>query len=155
MAEEFSIAISGIDEACAMLDRVPKETVKVAFSRALAAAAVPIVETLNATTPEDTGELVDHLRTDIAISADGKGGKASINFGDQGYIANFVEYGHRMVGHEPDLKDLGNVKPHPFMRPAASSAAEAAVEEFERSLRETLVTGTDWASLPTDSEEAA
>src|SRR5579863_5094955 len=104
MADEFSFDISGVEEACAMLDRVPKETVKVAFAQSLAAAAVPIVEELNWRTPsrseifnEETfspilgtaekGSLKASLRTDVEISADGQGGVASINFGKQGHVA--------------------------------------------------------------------
>ena len=155
MADEFGIEVSGIEEACAMLDRVPKETVKVGFMRGLSAAAVPIVENLEALTPVRKGKLKRALRTDVAIDADGKGGVASINFGNQGHVANFLEYGHRMIGHKPTKKELGEVAPQPFMRPAAADAADDAVEAFAEALTETLVSGTSWASVADAAEGVA
>jgi HK97 gp10 family phage protein len=148
MADEFSISISGIDEACALLDRVPKETARVGIARSLAAAAVPIVEAVDARTPVGaTEELKAALNTDISLDSDGYGGSASINFGKQGHVANFVEYGHRMIGHKPGKKELGEVKPHPFMRPAAAASADAAVEAFTETLERELVSGTTWADV--------
>src|ERR1051326_314947 len=117
MADEFEIEITGIEEACAMLDRVPKETAKVGIARALAAGAVPIVQAVDVATPVSekneqwdeegfreipgtgTGQLKSALHTDVYLHEDGFGGTASINFGKMGHVANWVEYGHRMIGH--------------------------------------------------------
>lgn len=157
---DFGFNISGIEEACAMLDRVPKETVKIAFARALAAAAVPIVAAVRSHAPVHTGEMIAKLKADVLIDSEGKGGKVSINFGKEGHTANFVEYGHRMVTHYQKTvlkgkkkvrvgghKDVGEVQPKPFLRPAASASGEAAVEAFTEALTEALVSGTDWASV--------
>lgn len=163
--EEFGISVSGIEEACAVLDRVPKETARVGIARSLAAAAVPIVEAVDVRTPVSakdelwddetfssipgtgTGSLKKALRTDIYMDAGGYGGVASINFGKQGHVANWVEYGHHLIGHKPKKKEIGEVQPHPFMRPAAAASAEAAVDAFTETLERELVSGTTWADV--------
>jgi HK97 gp10 family phage protein len=146
MAEEFSMTVSGIEETCAMLEAAPRNIAKAAFARALAAAAVPVVKALEARTPADTGKLKASIVTDVAVDAAGGGGIASIGFGKQGHVANFVEYGHRMVSHKPHKKEIGTVAPHPFMRPAAAAAAEPAIDAFCESVRESFSVGI--ADLP-------
>jgi len=141
MADEFSITISGIEETCAMLDKAPRNIVKAAYARALTAAAVPVVEALEARTPVEHGDLKAAVVTDVAIDAVGKGGFASIGFGKEGHVANFVEYGHRMVTHKPNKRTVGAVIAHPFMRPAAAASAEAAVDAFCESVRESMGAG--------------
>jgi len=163
--EEFDISVSGVGEACAMLDRVPKETARVGFARALAAAAVPIVEAVDVLTPVSaknelwddetfssipgtgTGSLKKALHTDVYLDSDGYRGVASINFGRQGHVANWVEYGHHLIGHKPKKKEIGEVQPHPFMRPAAKASGDAAVDAFTETLERELVSGTTWADV--------
>ena len=142
MAEEFSVNISGIEEVCALLADAPKDLVRRTFTKALTAACVPVIQTLNSTTPELTGDMIDHLVTDIAVRTDGTGATAQIGYGSEGWKARLVEYGHRMVGHRPGLKLLGHVVAHPFMRPAVASSAEAAVEEFAESVQNSLGNGS-------------
>lgn len=154
MAGEI-VRITGIEEVCAFFDAAPKNIVKVAFGKALTAAAVPIVESLESRIPSrnnlfdeesfrslegtaESGTLKDALVTDVALSQDGKGGVASIGFGKMGHVANWVEYGHHLVGHAPGKRQLGEVRPHPFMRPAADSSADAAIEAFAGSIEETM-----------------
>lgn len=133
------VKVTGIEEVCAMLTAAPKGVVRLAYGKALAAAAVPIVEALEAHTPEETGALKAAIVSDIALDAEGKGGTLSVGFsGKQGHVANFVEYGHRMIGHKPKKKDLGEVKPHPFMRPAANDSADEAIEAFAGSVEQSL-----------------
>jgi HK97 gp10 family phage protein len=135
MSDEFQITVSGIEEVCAALDKMPQRLVKGAYAKALTAASVPVVEALTARTPVDTGDLAAHIKTDIAINAQGKGGRVQVGFGTKGHVARFVEFGHHMIGHEPTKKELGTVQPHPFMRPATETAADAAVEAFADSIR--------------------
>jgi HK97 gp10 family phage protein len=138
VADEL-IKVTGIEEVCAWLKAAPKNIVKGAYVKGLAAAAVPVVEALEAATPQDTGKLKESIVFDIALDADGNGGVLSVGFsGEEGHIANFVEYGHRMIGHKPRKKDLGEVKPHPFMRPAAAASADDAIEAFAQSIEESM-----------------
>jgi hypothetical protein len=173
LEDGFDIQISGIEEACAMLENVPKDMRRVAFARALTAAAVPVVKELAAWTPvaelpagmyESPGSLQDHIVVDIQVDLEGgKGGVAHIGFpSGYGHIANWLEFGHRIVAHGAKWSDrmknyagklLGWAQPKPFMRPAAIASSEAAVEAFTESLMESLVTGTTWASVAEAAEE--
>ena len=144
MAGEL-VPIEGLEEVQRMLADAPRVIVGSAFARALKAGATVIEEALAARTPVreirsggdvDEPALIENLRVDIALDADLRGGSAEIGFGKAGYIANFIEYGHRMVSHEG--KELGRVQPHPFMRPAAELSADAAIEAFGNTLVETL-----------------
>jgi len=143
----MDIQITGVEEACRMLDELPPRVVKQAFARALTAACVPIVRELEVRTPESVkaatsdqyGKLKADIRTDIQIDASGKGALAQIWFAKKDYVARFVEYGHRLLshGHSKDSrKELGNVQPHPFIRPAAAAGADAAVEAFSETLND-------------------
>lgn len=166
MDDDFSFSISGIEEACAIMDRVPEDIVRVGMVRALTAASVPILAAVDVRTPVSaknelwddeafraipgtgTGDLKKALHADIELFDDGQGGQASINFGNQGYIANWVEYGHRMIGHVSlgkMRKIYDNVPPKPFMRPGAEASAEQAIEDFVEVLGESLAIGTEWA----------
>jgi hypothetical protein len=125
---------------------------KNAFARALTAATVPIVEALEPRTPSTVfdgesfsfkstgkGTLSGSIVTDVAIDSKGRGGRAQVGFGRQGFKARMVEFGHRMIGHKPGLKDTGKVvRAHPFMRPAAATSGDAAIEAFTDSMRATF-----------------
>ncbi len=136
--DEFEISVLGLDDVSALLGAAPKQIVKAAFARALAAAAALVASELDARTPKHTGDLRAHLVTDIAIDAEGRGGTAQVGFGKEGWKARLVETGHRMIGHQPDKKDLGVVAPHPFMGPAAIASADEATEAFAETLSESL-----------------
>ena len=141
MADEFEIHDYGIEETCAALDALQPSMQKAAIGKALAAGAVPIVSALRSRTPRLTGDLAEHIMTDIALDANGKGGTASIGFGKAGFKARMVEYGHRMVGHKPGKKEIGQVPAQPFMRPTAAASGEAAIEAFSESLAESVDSG--------------
>jgi hypothetical protein len=124
VAEEFSISVEGIEEVCALLSEAPKDVVRRTLAKALTAATVPVVQTLNSKVPELTGDLAVHVATDVARWED----------------ARQVESGHRMNGHKPLKKYLGQVAAHPFMRPSAADSAEAAVEAFGNSVQDSIGT---------------
>jgi len=139
--------VTGVEEVLQMLRTAPRTVVAISFARALKAGATVIEEVLVAHIPmrelrvggdADEPSLIEALGADITLDADFRGGQAEIGFGKQGYVANFVEYGHRLIGHKPALKQLGAVQPHPFMRPAAEVSADAAIEAFGDTLVATL-----------------
>jgi HK97 gp10 family phage protein len=132
---------NGLDEALANLRKIPKQVVQEALEPALIAAAQPIVSALASQTPVKTSELLNHLMFAISIDpATGKG-VARVGFGKLGYVARFVELGHKNIGHEPQHKDYGNVKPHVFMRPAFAESIGDATEAFTKTIKTTLETG--------------
>lgn len=129
MLEEI-VEIEGLEECVAFLRTAPRAAAGSALIRGLRAGGEVIEQAIEVRTPVREGEMKADLDIAITIDADVRGGIAQVGFGEQGYKANFVEYGHRMIGHKPEKKDLGAVEPHPFLRPAAAACQEAAVDAF-------------------------
>lgn len=135
MSDGLEVQIEGLVETCQMLEELPLVVVKRVLRESLDAACVPVLEALQAQPiPFLTGDLRAHTMFVITVDPDGRGATASIGFGDAGWKARLVEYGHRMVGHKPDLKDLGQVRAHPFMRLAFEESGEAAIAAFTERL---------------------
>lgn len=150
MAEE----VIGIDDVRRMLQAAPRLIVARAFLRALSAGANVIADELEARTPvkaEDTGGVLDKgvLRESVMIAieidSDLRGGRAEVGFGKNGFVANWLEYGHRMMEHgkkipraNRKLIGSGFVPARPFMRPAAAASADRAIEAFSEALVEEL-----------------
>lgn len=139
------IEIEGVEEVAQMLQTLPKHVVASGFLKAGQAAGKVIKDAVAARTPEKTGDMKAALMMEVELDSDFRGVNVEIGFGKQGYKANFVEYGHRMVGHQPEQKDLGTVEPHPFMRPAAEVSAEGAIDMFSETLMEELTSIPGWA----------
>jgi HK97 gp10 family phage protein len=157
--EDLGFQITGIDEACAMLERAPKAIIQYAYPKAFAAAAVPLYSELNYRTPVEHGYLKAALVTDIAVNGD-KGGVMQIGYGKLGFIARMLEFGHRMFSHyesktlisKPGKRkkylrvgghvDLDKpVPPDPFMREAFAASSEEATQAFIDSIAETCAGG--------------
>ena len=134
----MEIKVDGLEETFALLKDAPRNLVARGFRRGLQAAGNVIGAELAKRTPQREGKLIRSIKTDITLDSQFRGGEVDINFGAQGYKAAWVEYGHRMVGHKPGKKLLGEVAPHPFMRPAANAAGGAAVDAFEAELEQTI-----------------
>jgi hypothetical protein len=138
--------VEGIDEVIAMLDQAPRVIVAGAFLKALQAAARVMSIELAIRTPSDPNhtEITDKLNesqvTEIILDSQLRGGTVDIGFGKNGHIALWVEFGHRMVGHKPGKKLLGQVAAMPFMRPALDASYEKAVEAFATSMDESMRT---------------
>jgi len=144
---DFSVTVEGLDEVVKMLDEAPRTIVARGYLKALQAGANVIADAVEIRTPVkaedtggllDTGELRESLMIDTQLDSQFRGGVAEVGFGKNGAIAAWVEYGHVLVGHKPGKKPLGEVPMHPFMRPAFDASAEAAVDAFAESLRETV-----------------
>lgn len=140
------IRITGVPAVARKLETMPRVIVLGAFAKALEAAAQVIAAELAARTPEaDEGSrdeneahLIEGLTFEVGLNAEGRGGRARVGYGKQGQKAMWVEYGHRLIGHKPGNKQIGEVAAHPFMRPAADAAAEPAVEAFQNTLASEL-----------------
>jgi HK97 gp10 family phage protein len=153
---DFNISIEGLEETVAMLEQAPRTIAARGYRKALQAGANVIANAVEARTPikaEETGglleqgELRESLVTDIELNSDLRGGVAEIGFGKNGHVALWVEYGHRQVEHGAKWADrqkgyegklLGEVPAKPFMRPAADASAEAAVDAYAESLKQTV-----------------
>lgn len=139
------VSIVGLEEVHKMLSEMPKHLVVSGFAKALNAGATVIEQTLQVLTPEseldrdDGKHLVDSLVIDVQVDSNGRGGYAEVGYGNQGYKANLVEYGHVMVTHQNQGKrEVGFVPPHPFMRPAFEQSGDAAIAAVQQSILQTV-----------------
>lgn len=145
---DFNITIEGLDETIAMLEQAPRNVVARGFLRAAQAGTSVIADELERNTPikeEDTGgkldkgELRESVMIDTELDSQFRGVSSDVGFGKNGYVAYWLEYGHRIVGHKPNKKDTGKeVAAKPFVRQSADASAEAAIDAFTESLKETV-----------------
>lgn len=167
----FQIQVSGIEETCRNLSELV-DAVKIgALTKGLAAGAEVIEREVWRRTPIDMKAamnsahggkgipLAAKLQYDIVVDSRGRGGVASIHFGDLGHIALWVEYGHQQVSHATGKvkamttnkrgkqvrrwrllgkEVIGQVRPRPFMRPASAAVADQAVEAFWNAVQQVL-----------------
>ena len=115
----------------------PKLAAK-AMRKGLRAGGKVLREAVAERTPVKTGLLRENIKLRVSVSEKKMRGRASVGFGKQGYIARFVELGHRQVSHKPEKKEIGHVPAHPFMRPAFDSSVKKATEVFGTVVRASL-----------------
>jgi hypothetical protein len=158
---DIELKVTGLTEAVNMLESMPKNIVVLGFARGLEAAGQVLQAELYNQTPVRTevrsaasaartgrtagekiftgGELRAALRRKVTIDANYRGGYVTIDHGRMGWLANIIEYGHRIVGHKPGLKDTGKfVPPNPMYRRTAEIAAEPAIEAFVKEINEVI-----------------
>jgi hypothetical protein len=149
MADFITVETEGIAETMQMLADAPRVVVANGFLKAFQAAGDVIVEVLASNTPvkkEDTGgvleqgELLESLMMDIELDSQFRGGFVAIGFGKNGNVADWLDGGHRLIGHAPNYKNLGSVAGNGFMRKSFDQSAEAAVDAFGESLTSTVTT---------------
>ncbi len=141
------LVVQGLDATLKMLDELPREIVMRAWLKALLAGAKVIEEYLNTYTPEYDGNrdeniprLADSIVINLTLDSGARGGIATIGWGgNMAHIARWVEYGHLLIGHKPDMKYLKTIPPNPFIKQAANAAYEATVQAFQDALVQTLV----------------
>lgn len=146
---DFRVDIQGVEELCKYIDGMPTQSIKRAISKGLVAGAQPIFKAIENRTPVNysgiggaikPGALKKGLLTDVAIRQDGTGGSLTIGFKKSvAFVARFIEFGHRIVGHKPLKKDTGKTfSPRPFVRPALSASQDEALTEFTEAVRQSL-----------------
>ena len=153
MGDGLDIDVTGLQEMADKVRALPESLARGAFALGFIHAAIPLVTALNSTCPdrseggrdENKKHLADCIGTEIAIQADGTGGRLWIGFkgriGDvkASDIAWYLEYGHRMVGHAPGLKFQNKfVAPFPFIRVAWAESLDDAVQAFIDTINEAL-----------------
>lgn len=148
----IDVKVEGIEEVELFLTELPREIVASGFLAALKAGGTVIENTLVYNCPvqeEETGgileqgELRDSIYMKVELDSQLRGGVATIAFRGQApnAVANWIEYGHRIVGHRPKLEYKGkDVPPNPFIRRTADQAAQPAVEAFVNSIMQTVST---------------
>jgi hypothetical protein len=159
MADNYTIKIEGLDDVMRSFDQIPKKIVARAFFKALQASGYVIEKEVLIRTPvrsrlyfkgtlmesmlpmRGSGALRAAITTVVTLDSKSRGGYLEVGFGELGYIARFVEYGHRLVTHRPGKKEIGQVPPYPFMRPALEAATEIALDTFTATLSEYIAEG--------------
>lgn len=153
----MDLNVTGIRETMEMLDGLPRYMVLQGFSKALHNAGQILMGEIGRLAPVQLayeggelvvsgGELKAAIRKQVTLDSNYRGGYVVVDFGKQNYKANWIEWGHRMIGHKPQKKQLygprtpdGNVRPFPFIRPGAEAAAQRAVDAFVQSMIETIL----------------
>lgn len=138
---DIDFEVEGADETAEMLEKAPKLVVARGFLKAAKAAVNVVEQALKPRIPKEHGDLEKALTHEITLDSQFRGVTADIGFGKEGHVANWNEYGHRMVGHKPKKKQVGEVQAKPFMRPAMASSAETAIDVFADTLRKELEGG--------------
>lgn len=145
MSKEL-VTITGVEEVCRDLGQMPAALVIRSFYQGLSSSGGVLVEELLARTPERHDEnarpedqipLRDDIQAQITLDSNLRGGFIEVGFGRTGYIANWLEYGHKLVGHKPGNKVLGAVPrttvgaaAFGFMRRAGDAGADRAIAAF-------------------------
>ena len=135
---EIKFKIEGLNELLATVESLPKNIANKALRKGLEAGATVMGKEVQARVPvgpaskrnEAYGHLRDSVGIAVTIPRDGFHGFGNVGFGDKDYLAKWVEFGHRQIGHKPGKKDLGFVGAHPMLRPAFDASSEPAFDAF-------------------------
>ena len=161
MPGDYPIEVEGIDDVIAMLgqtEHLVETTALVTglnvvgeFSAQAIEDATPVKDE-NVPTSEysrriaggnslDKGLLKASVKFEIIVDSRNRGGYVEISHGRYSYVANYLEYGHRLVTHgiKAIRRVIGFVKPYPFIRPTAERVAEESIYKFYDTVREVLI----------------
>lgn len=135
---KMRVRITGAGELTRRLNVLGEKAKEVVEPAAMAGAEV-IRKAASEKAPRDTGFLAEHI---VAEVKDVQPLKATIQVGPDkdAYYGLFVELGHALVrgSTKATRKVIGNVPPHPFLRPALDEnkqeAKAAVAEEIRRRL---------------------
>jgi HK97 gp10 family phage protein len=151
--DEITIDVSGLEELDAKLDGIAEKLKRSQLRNAAAAGAMVIRAAVEDFAPMRTddrkggtalppGALKNDIHVTLAPHRDDKGITAHVGPGAKtGHVANWLENGHRIVTHGYNKKGKGGpgrvvgfAAAHPFMRPAADSSAQPALDAFVEQL---------------------
>lgn len=155
--EPLGVRVEGIPELLGKLGSLRTTSLQKALGYALSAAGVPIFGAISTRaelhdrSDSETstggadfgGHLADDLASTIEIDTQGRGGRISIGFDKMAAKAIWLEYGHKMISHKPDKRELkgprtpdgvvipgGVDEPGPIMRLGLDEAADQAADKF-------------------------
>ena len=147
--------VEGMDAVIAHFHRALDLTKTAAFAYAMYAVGNLMKDVMITATPVrgteyrggsslEEGELRSGIRLKVEVQQDTKVGLAVVSWGQNGHVAVWVEYGHRLLYHGKSKKTRQEipgppVPPKPFARPAAEAAIDAIWQEFSDALVEGLM----------------
>jgi HK97 gp10 family phage protein len=129
----ITVKVEGLKEIQAKLAALPLELERHAVRKALKAAGEVVALAVQEPTPVDTGLLASSVQT--TESFEKQQARAYVGFGRQSYVARWIEFGFRLLGHKPKKKFIKQIAPHPFMRQAYEESANKAVDTFAEVMR--------------------
>jgi HK97 gp10 family phage protein len=134
---EVTTEIKGLRELKANLERLGPAIAKGVMTEGLEAGGAVLMEAIGERTPVHRGVLKEHIVMATEVAPSGAAGRVKVGFGDEGYKAKWVEFGHRQVSHGPasERKEIGHVAAHPFIRPGFDASKEAAREKVIEVIR--------------------
>lgn len=159
MAEGL-VKIVGLEQVQRFFEEAPKNLVLHGFIKALNAAAEVFAADLEVRAPIkesytdaegkvhtvdgggilDRGELRENVMIALQLDSQFRGGNAQVGFGKKaGNVANWLEFGHRIVTHAGNT--VGFVDAEPFMRPSFEQNVDKALDAFVGSITVTINEG--------------
>lgn len=139
MSDVVTLEITGLAGVEEGMRTLGAKLAKKAMRRALQAAINVIDEEITNRTPIDTGATIGKAQTTVSINAKDGSGVAKFGYGNRGFQARMVEYGHEIVGpKKTGSKHSGHVPAKPFMRPGFDVAAPKAIEAFTQVINEEI-----------------
>lgn len=97
---ENVVYITGADEIAHEFANAPRQLLPTALLRAGTAGGKVLRDAIAALTPVDQGHLKADLDVVVTLDSEFRGIVVDVGFGDLGYIARFVEYGHKIMSHK-------------------------------------------------------
>lgn len=139
MSDVVTLEITGLAGVSEALRNLGPKLAKKALRRGLQAAIDVVGEEIINRTPIDTGATIGAAKTKVSINSNDGSGVAKFGYGNRGFQARMVEYGHEIVGpKKTGSKKSGHVPAKPFMRSGFDVAAPKAIEVFTQVINEEI-----------------
>lgn len=139
------LSLTGVNEIDQVLKGLPNQINHRIMGAAHADAAKPIIPAAQSRIRNKTGRLRDSIGTEkISVRKSNQIGLVYVGprrkRGKKGFHGHLVEFGHRLVSSKKTGKrDLGFVKPHPFMEPAFLQTKNEVIDNIKTSVAKKLV----------------
>jgi len=131
---KVKVSVEGQRQIVRRLNVLTDEVARTHLEAATLEGAEVIRKAIEKKAPKESGFLKSHILKEVD-SKNTRRNKATINIGPHkdAFYALFVEFGHALVRgtRKATRKVIGNVPPHPFMRPA--------FDESKRNVRQTIL----------------
>lgn len=127
---KVKVSVEGQRQIVRRLNVITDEVARTHLEAATLEGAEVIRKAIEDKAPKESGFLKSHILKEVDFK-NTRRNKATINIGPHkdAFYALFVEFGHALV--RGTRKVIGNVPPHPFMRPA--------FDESKRNVRQTIL----------------
>ena len=126
--------VEGGDKLARKLQMLAEEVAREHMRECALAGAEVIRAEIETTAPRKTGTLAEDIQKEIKKQTKSRV-DVHIGPGKEGWYGRFVEDGHAIVVAG---KKVGDVPPHPFMRPAFDAKTDEAYDAFAAELKRRL-----------------